>query len=285
VVASVNGKPITLFELSKRLSPPRRLTLQDAATDVEARQALDAMIFEKLIREEASAQKISASDSEIDEYVDTVAKRNGLSREAFETALKERHTSLQEYKEQVEFEILKSKIASSFFKGGVAVSEADIDQYLVQHPELSRSGAKLKLRQIFLRSDTHSQDQAMSQFEEIRRQIEDKKPFEELAVEYSEGPEAKDGGLLGVVAEQDLSREVFDAVLPLKDGDLSAVVPSDAGWRIFRLEQRFAGENEGKKADLREEVRKLLQQQKTEAKVTAYLTSELYQKHAVDKKI
>jgi hypothetical protein len=51
VVATVDDKPITLTDLSARLTPRRKLSFQQAAQDQEAQQALDAMILEKLIEE------------------------------------------------------------------------------------------------------------------------------------------------------------------------------------------------------------------------------------------
>ncbi len=290
VAASVNGMPITVSEVNARLNPPRRLTAEQASTDPEFRYALDQIIQEMLIKEEAKSRRIPAVGADdIEGYLVEVAKRNGIERSALDGALKKEGVNIENYKQKIEIDILKSKLAASLARDGAGVTNEEIESYAREHPEFSQSGTKVKLHQILIsntardgtiRSDSDSE----ALIEKINRELADGKDFTELAKLYSDGPEAKDGGSLGVVLERELSPAILDAVLLLKAGETSEVVESPAGYHIFLLEERFS-EDSGATETIKAEIRSLLERQKIEEKMMSFFTVDLIKKHNVEKKI
>ena len=113
VVASVDGEPITLYDLRGRLRPPRDISLQEAAADAEARRVLDDMILDRLVEAEAAARRVSVSDGEANALVKEVAGRNDLSVEQFAEALKGEGSSLDGFRRKVRGELLRQKLAAS----------------------------------------------------------------------------------------------------------------------------------------------------------------------------
>jgi peptidyl-prolyl cis-trans isomerase SurA len=288
VVATVDDKPITLSELRGRLVPPRQLSLTEAGKDQDALKALDALIFERLIEEEATAKRISATDSDIEEYLNEVAKRNGLSRSEFEKALLADGRTLSAYKQQVRLDILRTRLASSMTRGGVSISDAEVDEYIRNHSEIIQSEGTVKLRQIVISSFGRDPTTLRARTSEIFQALEGGEKFADLATRFSEGPQASDGGLIGVVAEKDLSEDISSAIASLNTGEWSAPLETEAGVQIFFIEQRFKGSEEGETDDsdaLRNEVRQSLQQQKSQEKLSSFFSGELYKNHAVDKKL
>jgi peptidyl-prolyl cis-trans isomerase SurA len=294
VVATVDDKPITLTDLSARLTPRRKLTFQQAAQDQEAQQALDAMILEKLIEEEANSRRFSASDTEVEEYVSEVAARNKLSRTEFEKALATEGKDFASYKIQVKLDILKTKLASSMTRGGVSVSDTEIDAYIADHPNFSQAGISLRLSQILVSSTGRSQDEITARLALIDAELASGKSFGEVAKQYSDSPDAADGGSLGLIAEKDLSSEIFDAVFSLKERTYSKPIATAAGRQLFFLEQRIGRKDGDSEEDIDEdevkgalqaEVRKLLQQQKTQERLSSFFVTDLYKNHSVDKKL
>lgn len=286
VVASVNGKPVTLQDVCSRLNPRRKLTLQEASFDPEARAALDGIIMELLIEAEAESKRIGVSDSEIDEYMAEVAARNNLSPEGFKKALEQEHKSLAEYKKLLRVDILRSKLSANFVRGSVSVSDEEIDSYLKEHSELSKSGSKIKLRQILIRNSADSDATAAEQtMKEIVAKLARGDDFAELAREFSQAPEASEGGLLGMIAEEDLSSELFDAIYPLKSGEVSAITKTPAGYHLFKLEERLIDKDADSEKQIRAEARRVLEQSKMQDRVEHYLSIDLFSAHTVDKKI
>jgi len=284
VLASVDGKPITLYEVCRRLQPPRRLSLEEAALDLEARRVLDVLITQRLIEAEAEQRKLKVGEDELKAYLNEVARRNLLSPDGFEQALRSQGIDVDDYKEQIKIEILKSKLTAQLVHSSVGVTQEEIEEYLRQHPEFSKSGSKVKLRQVVIAFAGRSQEQARSRMAELREKFKAGASFAELAQEYSDGPEAGEGGLLGVVAEEDLNPALFDAVFSLKEGEISPVVESPDGLRVFFLEKRFV-EKDQQSEELYQEVRKNIERRKLESQVENFFSNDLMKAHSVDRKI
>ena len=289
VVASVDGKPITLSDLNNQLSPPRKLSLQQAAGDAEARRLLERLIFERVLAAEADDKKVQVDASEVEQYIEEVAAKNNLSRADFEAALAQRGTPLEQYREQIRLEILKSRLAGTFVRGSSAVTEEEVDKYVGERDVTPSGIAKVKLRQIFLSSERHSEAEAKATLEKIRSDEPDTEEFAHLARSISESPDRSDGGLLGVLAEKDLSPEILDAVLSLDAGEIGPVIHSASGYHLFFVEERYSNQDDsGDKAsqeELRKEARQVLESRKVAEKMQSFFTEELFKRHAVDKKI
>lgn len=282
VVASVDGVPITLSDIEHRLPDKKQLTLRQAADDAQARSILEQLIIEKLLLQEAEAKHISVTDSELDSYVNEVAKRNSMSPAEFESALKAQGNTLSAYRDSVRMDIIKSRLLVQYSRNSVPITNDEITQYLAEHPAIASTSDTVKLEQIFISSELHGEDQTQARLEHITNRLGAGDEFSQLAKELSDGPEARDGGNIGIVSELELGPEIKDAIATLEEGKVSAPVKSIAGVHLFRLVKRF-----GKKGDseIKEEVRHILMEEKSKQRNQEYFLSELTKLHTVERKI
>ncbi len=284
VLASVDGKPITYTDLAARLKNVQTLSPQELSTNPEARFVLDKMIEERLISGEAEAKHISVSDEELDSYMQEVASRNNLTMEGLIKALENEKKIVADYRNSIRTEILRTKLLQSLIKRGAPVAESEIDQYLKDHPEFGEAGPKVKLFQIYAQTDSTNIEDKRLKLEEALERLKLGAPFEEVAREYSEGNEGREGGSLGLLAQRDLNPIIFDAIIQLKDGEPSAITETPAGLHIFMVASRI-NESGDKSPAIRAEVKKVLQRERMETKVAEFLTSDLQKNHFVDRKI
>ncbi len=286
VVASVDDKPITLSDLCGRLLPPRKLTLPEAAKDTEAQKALDQMILEKLLDEEAKAKKVSVNDLEIEDYINEVAQRNGMTRGQFNEALAKEGKQLPSYKREINIEILKAKIVSSITRGGVSTTETEIDEYISEHSELRPTTASVKLQRLVVNKQNRSAVEVAAKITDIQTALDKGDTFAMVAARLSDVGQNPDATALGVIAETDLTSDISEAIKDLKNGEHSKPVESENEVQIFLVERRFSGEDEDDDEEaLRAEVRQIIQKQKTQQRLTAYFGDEIYKNHAVDKRL
>jgi peptidyl-prolyl cis-trans isomerase SurA len=289
VVASIDGKPITLSDVSKKIKKP--LTLKECATDPLARSTVDSMIQERLIQAEADAKHISVSTDDIESYINEVSQRNNLSREQFQEALSQQGKDLAAYKEEIKSQILKARLISSYLQANSGISDEEISQYLSKHAARNKkNGARVTLSQIVLFKEKHSEEQAKKTLAKVLDLIKDGDSFEDLAARYSEGSEAEKSGLIGTMSVNELSSEVFNAVLSLKEGQVSEITETPAGYHLFYVDKKDE-EEEDKDEDQtyseeeKSSARQILEQNKVASKTEQYFAEELYKLHAVDKKI
>ncbi|RMD64406.1 peptidylprolyl isomerase, partial [Candidatus Parcubacteria bacterium] len=94
--------------------------------------------------------------------------------------------------------------------------------------------------------------------------------FAKLARQYSEGPSAERGGLLGTFRQGELLPGFEEAVAALQPGQISDVVRTRVGFHIIRLEAKKAGGYKPFDA-VKEEIKADLTEQKTEQKYQEWL--------------
>lgn len=284
VVASVDGKPITLQDLSKRLK--RKLSFKDAARDPEAQKALDELITERIILEESETRRLQVDEEEVNDYIEEVAKQNNLTREGFVQALREEGKNFEEYKSQVKFDILRSRITGAHIRGSVAVTDKEVDEYIKSHNEHGPRGASVEIDQILFSHEKHSKDELKKRIKLVLQKLDDGSDFRALAKQFSDSSDASEGGQLGIISEKDLNPAIFDAILPLRDGETSKLVNTPLGIHLFRLVKRVGPTTEDKVDDAqREQVRKLLEKQKFEVKLATFFSEEIQKLHAIDRKL
>jgi peptidyl-prolyl cis-trans isomerase SurA len=284
VLASIDGKPITLIDLKERLGINGPLSLREVSSDPKYRYTLDALILEQLVEVEAASRRISVSAQDIDSYTEEVASRNNLSRAGFEQALQSEGHKLDGYRARIRFEILKSRLASAVFQGGSSVSEQDVDKYLESRPELAVTGSHVRLSRVFT-DRRRDADKAKEKILAAREALSSGRKFADIAREFSEAPEAAAGGSLGLVAEKNLHPSILEQVMELKEGEVSEVIANEAGYQIIMLEERTEDGSEEGAAKLREGIRSTLSREKQEGRMQTYFSSELPAKHSVDRKI
>lgn len=288
IVATVDDTPITLSELGARLIKPRKLTPQEISNDKEVSQTLEMLILERILEAEASQKRITVEDSESDDYINQVAAKNSLSRADFESALTREGRDINGYKRQVRLEILKSKLAQNITKGGVSVTDKEIDRY-ISKGALVGSGTSserdsVKLRAITVLHAGKSPEEVEAKVASILAALGMGRDFAALARETSESPQRDDGGALGILAEEDISANILQAISQVKPGGYSGVVTSaDGKSEIFFVEARYRADDdrEALKASVRELAREAIKKRKTDERIERYFGKEILENHAI----
>lgn len=288
VLVSVDGQPITLSDLSAKLK--RQVSLREVSSDPETRAVLEAMITDKLVQLEAESRRLNVGDEELKQYMEEVAKRNGMSLEEFEVAIRSEFGDVEKYKEQIRTDILRTKLTATYVRGTTGVTEEEIREYARNNNLIEgNDGNHIILRQILFDPSKHSAVEIQESVKVVMDKLDEGEDFDDLAEEYSDGSESLHGGLLGELAEKDLSPQIFDAVFSLKEGEWSKLIRDDTSFRIFYVEKRITPEEntrvEKLDPEIRERVRKTLEEEKIQTKSANFLKEELIKTHSVDKKV
>jgi peptidyl-prolyl cis-trans isomerase SurA len=130
----------------------------------------------------------------------------------------------------------------STITGEVTVTPSEIREYYNDLPRdsIPYIDSKVQLSQItrYPPVDEAAIFEVKQTLLDLRRRILDGEKFTTLAVLYSEGPSASQGGEIGFMGKGELDPEYAKAAYSLKAGGVSTIVESSFGYHIIQLIER-----------------------------------------------
>lgn len=187
----------------------------------------DDFVDEQFLLQAARSQGVSLTTEEKQDFVDKW-NRDALSqdKEAFRPG-----DSLDRFFDKM----LVEKYMNLLVKDVVAGDE-EITAYYRDHRTEFQEPERVKVSQILLPTE----EKALEVLGRLRDSGEDE--FRTAAGKESIGPEAADGGRMGVFRAGQLPRDLGKVVFSLGQGEMSGIHRSDYGYHIFRIDQRFEAE-------------------------------------------
>ncbi len=223
VAAVVNGNVITMFDLQKNAVPDlmrARLNPNDPAQakaiDAVLRKALDGMIMDILIAQEAKRLKIKISSSDVDAEITKIMKGNHLTKKQFEERLAQQKTSVGELRANIEKSLVRQRVMGMEVGRRVVVTPEEIKAYYDAHKDTmyDRSGLHMGLLVY------HPNANAAALAAQIKSGA---LSFEEVTRKYSIAPNKDKGGDMGAVEWDKLNPEWEARLSKMKPGDVTDV--------------------------------------------------------------
>jgi peptidyl-prolyl cis-trans isomerase SurA len=255
IVALVNTEVVTLSELEEEGKPffdqVQRSThpLEREEKLREARKAvLEQLIENKLLDQEIRNKRLEIPEREVDAAIQDVMNHNHITENELKKALAKDGLTYSHYRQRVRESLGKMHLINREIKSKIVIKEEDLKKAYSQNLKGYTDPLEVKVQQIFFpipqpQWATEEKITAIRQEAESvlgrARQGED---FAQLALTYSKGPEAGEGGVLGFFKPKELRPELEEAAFKLKPGELSDLVKSPEGFHILRVMERKGGE-------------------------------------------
>jgi peptidyl-prolyl cis-trans isomerase SurA len=283
VIATVDGDPITLYELERYEASDIR-TLQGGAP-AGRKELLETLITDRLIEKEAVEKGVIVKEEDVDRYIADIRTRNKLTEEQLKTALEAQGITLADYRKQIRQEIERQQLITREIRGKVNVTPQEVQRYYDAHLDDYATPERYRIAHIvFAVGPDAADDQksaARSEADAVYEKIEDGADFAEMAKEYSQDASGKSGGELGWFEPKQLVDSLREAVAGLEVGGVSAPVEGPAGIHILKLLERETASHR-ELSDLQGEIKDKLYAAALEERFQKWLTEELRKRHDVD---
>ena len=218
---------------------------------ISEEDALNALIEEKLILEEAKKKEIYPKDNEVEmtveKYIQNVIA-NFDSYQNFIIALQNQGLTLDELKEQYRNNVYKQLASEKLVRQevfqNISVTEYEKKQFFQTYKDsLPLRQKMIKIAQIEIKSEKSdvALQNTLKKIEEIKTKLETRN-FEELAKEYSDCPSGKNGGDLGYFARGQMVKPFDEVAFSLEVGEISEPVLTKFGYHLIRVDEKRAGE-------------------------------------------
>ncbi len=237
IAAIVNDDVITLSELQQEAEtfmPQLNAQFSGEELQRQAKQLryklLVAMIEQKLQLQQAAQMRLTVSDREVDSTVKDMRTRQGVDSTSAPTT-KERKAARDQ--------LLLMRVYQQKIRSTLLIPEATLREYYESHQEEFTLPGEVSISQIMLSvNGSGTLEKARLRTDHVLKEIEKGRSFEELAKDYSDGPEAKDGGSLGTMTRGSLLPQMEEIIDQLGSGEIGPAVESPVGFHIIRVDEK-----------------------------------------------
>ena len=259
IAAVVNKDVITLRELEMRVQKTRRdlqaQKIQAPDDDTLRHQVLQRLISERVEDQEAARMNIRITDEQVQQAVQLIADRNKVSLEQMRQQIEASGTSWDDYLSVLRRDIKLDRMRQRAIDNTITITDAEVDAYLKEQaarreapiasgapaaPAAAQGG--MALAQILVRVPEGSSPDEVAALrrkaEELLQRARSGEDFAALAASSSDGPEALEGGNMGMRAMDGWPDLFLQAAANLQPGQVSDLVQSGNGFHILKVLQR-----------------------------------------------
>jgi peptidyl-prolyl cis-trans isomerase SurA len=284
VVVVVNNSVITQHEIDRAVLATKK---QFAATNMPLppekklrTEIINSLIDQELQRQLVKLSNITTSETEVDDAITDIAKRNNLTSTQLRHELIKSGGNFAQYRDRIREQIAFARVQhQGVVDGNIAVSDQEVEKFLMQYKKVEKSEKKSSVAEYHLQtiliplSDNPSPDDvenAKQQAGNLLHKIKGGESFDTVATSgYND---------LGWRKLADITPIFAKIVKDMRPGNVSSVlVRAPNGFHILKLaEVRDADNNTaniGQKIDFsnKNKIRALIFQHKYEEKVRLWL--------------
>lgn len=279
VLARVNGTDIPAGQLEQTMKLFLEKNGQEPGSVPAARlqelrkQLLDSLVNTELLYQASQAAKIGVTEESIARALQTLQGKFPSEQE-FTRYLQGQGLSVEEMKNRIRRNLATEQLVKQEVEPKISVTEPEISEYYQKNKERMRRPEAVKLSEIFVRSDSRAsadaKAKARQKIESLLKEVRSGKDFAALARQFSESPDAKDGGEMGYVTRDGTLPVLAESAFKLKVGEVSDVVETPFGYHILKVTARRPA-GDVTLAEAKPQISSFLHQQKEREAFNVYL--------------
>lgn len=214
-----------------------------AKVDEILKDTLDELINRKVLIKEA--QRIFGTDmmqmkeveKDLDSFMKGAVKNVGSLSKYYEIAESQGINPIEK-KNELKEDIMIDKIMKENVYNKVKIQPKLLRRYYTENIDEFRQKKEVSLRHIMIKFSAHNNDKGktFSLAQDIMKRIEKGEDFSALARQYSDDPNAENGGLWTFEEVNELRKDLREAAYSLKDNECSKILESPVGYHIFKME-------------------------------------------------
>lgn len=250
IAAIVNDGVVLKSELqleTRRIA--ERLKAQNTQlppNDVLLRQVLDRLIIQQLQLQRAENVGIKVSDETLNLALANIAERNNTSLADLPALLASEGVDYAAYRRELRQQITIDQLRQRDVLQRIAVSPREVDAFLARQEGRATQREDFLISHILIPVSSTAQpaeiDTAQKLADELHARIVAGENFAKLALTYSSGQQALEGGSLGWLKGSELPSIFADVAPGLPKGGVSEPIRNASGFHLIRLDDRRGGE-------------------------------------------
>lgn len=203
------------------------------------KQVLERMIVDKLQRQMAAKSGIQVSEEMLQNSVNEIASRNGLSVEAFRSEIERQGMSYKSFEDNLRNEIITNQLRGREIGSRIKVTDAEVNHFLETQGKVASVNSQYHLGHILIAVSQSAASTAIQKAsqkaEQVVADLRGGKDFKQMAISVSNDDNALKGGDLGWRSMGQIPTLFTDVVATMNNGDVSDPIRSPSGFHIIKV--------------------------------------------------
>jgi peptidyl-prolyl cis-trans isomerase SurA len=246
IAVIINQELVTAGEVERRVER----AVADAGRNVSLppevelrKQALDALIDERVMISSARDSGMRVDEPEIDRAVQSIAAQNQITLDVLRERLRTEGTDYGRFRSNVRDQIMIERLREREVYGRIRISDEDIDRYLAQQREAANADPETQIAQILIDVPEDASPAVIAARRAVAQAALDRvmqgEAFDAVARELSEDSNKLKGGDLGMRPASRLPDIFVTATKSLKPGQIAPeLLRTGAGFHVLKLLDR-----------------------------------------------
>ena len=241
IAAIVNDDVISMYDLKARTDLVIISSRLPDSQEVRQRilpQVLRTMIDERLELQEAKRRNVSVSKAETDHAIASIEADNNMPSGGLKQFLKDAGLTEDSLLEQIRASIAWQKVVSRQFRPSVSITSEQVDEALAEMQK-KQGQEEERVSEILLTVDSPDEENTVrDNAQRLVEQIRNGARFDALARQFSQGPNAPDGGDRGWISADDSDPGLATVLKQMKIGQVSDPIRTISGYHIVTVRDR-----------------------------------------------
>src|SRR6056300_52791 len=242
IIAIVNKDVITFNDLSEGVDKAllffQQNSIQPPETSIIEKKVLDELIEQKIIEGYAEDWNIKASQEDIDSLIQNILSANGITLDELKSNLKQQNSSYDKLIKSLSYEIILKKVKNREISSKLNISDFEIKKHKEKMVKIKPDIYDLSHILVKFSSEPTAEEKKEKRKlgEEIFNKLKTE-DFGKIAYEFSDSPDANEGGVLGKLKQSELPEIFIEKINDLSAGVYSTPFESNNGIHIVRVNQ------------------------------------------------
>ncbi|MDC0475357.1 peptidylprolyl isomerase [Methylophilaceae bacterium] len=244
IVAIVETQTITNSELNKKKEEVRKALskqAEDIPSDKKITQlSLDKLITEKLVIDYALMQGININDERLNNVINNISTSNNISVDELIKEVERDGLSFSDFRENIRIQLIFEQVKKRIISANLKISEFEIDNFIELQKEITPT--KYNYSHIFIENIKNDVDvdvdvdvaKTKNKLTKVINQLKERN-FDEVAIDYSDGPMAAKGGLIGSKIIDEIPDIFIESIKSMNLGETSETIKSSGGYHLIKL--------------------------------------------------
>lgn len=252
IVAIVNSEPVTNNEVRTRMFRfEQQLSQQGTALPPRpelARQVLERLISEKAQLQLARETGVRIDETTVDQAEQNVARQNQVDVAELRRRIVADGATPAQFRDDLRNQLLLTRLRDRELESRARVTDLEVDQYIrEQQGSTDSAGLEVNLAHILVAIPEGASVTQIAALQAKAQRVQERakagEDFATLVREFSDAPgAAATGGIVGLRPADRYPPLFVEATQSLREGGVSSVVRSGAGFHVIKVvEKRHGG--------------------------------------------